>query len=41
MLSAGKDLEVTPLTLPPEADEGPMDYNYAQQLLEQYDREDR
>jgi hypothetical protein len=41
VLSAEKDLEITPRTLPPEWDDGPMDYNCAQQLLEQYDREDR
>lgn len=40
-LSAQKSLEITPRTLPPEWDDGPMDYNYAQQLLEQYDQEDR
>jgi hypothetical protein len=41
VLSAEKELEINPRTLPPEWDPGPMDYNYAQQLLEQYDREDR
>lgn len=41
VLSAQKALEITPRTLPPEWDDGPMDYNCAQQLLEQYDREDR
>jgi hypothetical protein len=41
VFSAEKDLEITPRTLPPEWDPGPMDYHYAQQLLEQYDREDR
>lgn len=41
VLSAEKSLEITPRTLPPEWDDGPMDCNYAQQLLQQYDREDR
>ena len=41
VFSAEKDLGIYPRTLPPECDPGPMDYNYAQQLLEQYDREGR
>jgi hypothetical protein len=41
VFSAKKELDITARTLPPEWDPGPMDYNYAQQLLEQYDREDR
>jgi hypothetical protein len=40
-LSEEKSLEITPRTLPPHWGGETMDYNYAQQLLEQYDREDR
>ena len=40
-LSAQKSLEITPRSLPPEWDHGPMDYNCAQQLPQQYDRDDR
>jgi hypothetical protein len=39
--SAEKGIEITPRTLPPNWGGEIMDYNYAQQLLEQYEREDR
>jgi hypothetical protein len=38
--SAEKALDITPRTLPPAWNPGPMDYDYAQQLPEQYDRGD-
>jgi hypothetical protein len=39
--NAEKGIEITPRTLPPNWGGEIMDYNYAQQLLEQYEREDR
>ena len=41
VFSAEKEIQITPQTLPPNWGGERMDYNYAQQLLEQYDPEDR